>query len=64
LRFSRRRVATGSVNFGQLEGSLGPDIGLNDDGVGTSGVCCAGTKGPSTMYFDDLGILSRSLTEA
>ncbi|AHV92896.1 type I phosphodiesterase/nucleotide pyrophosphatase 1 [Bordetella holmesii] len=64
LGFSRRSVATGSVNFAQVEGSLGPHIGLNEDGVGTYGVCCAGTKGPYTMYFDDLGIWSRALTEA
>ena len=27
-------------------------------------MCCAGTKGPYTMYFDDLAFWSRALTEA
>lgn len=64
LGFSRRSVATGTVNLAQVEGVFGPHIGLNEDGLGTYGICCAGTKGPYTMYFDDLGVWSRALSEA
>lgn len=59
-----RSISTGSVNFAQIAGVLGPHLGLNEDGKGTYGVCCAGTKGPYTMYFDDLAFWSRALTEA
>lgn len=59
-----RSVATGSVNFAQIAGLFGPHLGLNEDGKGTYGVCCAGTRGPYTMYFDDLAFWSRALTEA
>ena len=63
LGFSKRSVATGAVNFAQIAGSYGPFLGLNEDGTGKYGVCCAGTKGPYTMYFDDLAFWSRALTE-
>lgn len=58
-----RSISTGSVNFAQIAGVFGPHLGLNEDGKGTYGVCCAGTKGPYTMYFDDLAFWSRALTE-
>ena len=60
LGFSKRSVATGAVNFAQIAGSYGPFLGLNEDGTGKYGVCCAGTKGPYTMYFDDLAFWSRA----
>ena len=46
-----------------VAGIFGPHIGLNEDGKGTYGICCAGTKGPYTMIFDDLAFWSRALTE-
>lgn len=58
-----RSIPTGTVNFAQIAGVFGPHLGLNEDGKGTYGVCCAGTKGPYTMYFDDLAFWSRALTE-
>ncbi|WP_144655765.1 alkaline phosphatase family protein [Achromobacter dolens] len=58
-----RSISTGAVNFAQIAGVFGPHLGLNEDGKGTYGVCCAGTKGPYTMYFDDLAFWSRALTE-
>ena len=64
LGFTRRSTATGSVNLAQVAGVFGPHIGLNEDGRGTYGICCAGTKGPYTMNFDDLAFWSRALTEA
>ncbi|MGU9992433.1 nucleotide pyrophosphatase [Bordetella avium] len=50
------------ANFNEIAG-LGPFLGLNEDGTGSYGVCCAGTKGPYTMYYDDLAFWSRVLTE-
>ena len=58
-----RSISTGTVNFAQIAGVFGPHLGLNEDGKGTYVVCCAGTKGPYTMYFDDLAFWSRALTE-
>lgn len=63
IGFLRRNVTTGSVNLAQVAGLFGPHIGLNEDGKGTYGICCAGTKGPYTMNFDDLAFWSRALTE-
>jgi len=63
LGYSSRTVGTGSVDLGQVAGVFGPHLGLNEDGRGTYGICCAGTKGPYTMYFDDLAFWSRALTE-
>ncbi|CAB3631086.1 hypothetical protein LMG3431_01230 [Achromobacter pestifer] len=63
IGYSRRSVGTGSVNLAQVAGVFGPHIGLNEDGRGTYGICCAGTKGPYTMNFDDLAFWSRALTE-
>ncbi|WP_254598694.1 alkaline phosphatase family protein [Achromobacter piechaudii] len=63
IGFTRRVTATGSVNLAQVAGLFGPHIGLNEDGRGTYGICCAGTKGPYTMNFDDLAFWSRALTE-
>ncbi|CAB3927365.1 hypothetical protein LMG26858_06005 [Achromobacter anxifer] len=64
LGFSQRTISTGSVDLTKIAGVYGPHLGLNEDGRGTYGVCCAGTKGPYTMYFDDLAYWSRALTEA
>jgi hypothetical protein len=64
LGFSQRTIGTGSVDLTKIAGVYGPHLGLNEDGRGTYGVCCAGTKGPYTMYFDDLAYWSRALTEA
>ncbi|WP_224777002.1 alkaline phosphatase family protein [Achromobacter insolitus] len=63
LGFTRLTKATGTVNLAQIAGVFGPHIGLNEDGKGTYGICCAGTKGPYTMVFDDLAFWSRELTE-
>jgi len=63
IGFTRRVTGTLAVNLTQIAGVFGPHIGLNEDGRGTYGVCCAGTKGPYTMYFDDLAFWSRALTE-
>ncbi|WP_245636409.1 LamG-like jellyroll fold domain-containing protein [Achromobacter kerstersii] len=63
IGFSRRVTGTAAVNLTQIAGVFGPHIGLNEDGRGTYGICCAGTKGPYTMYFDDLAFWSRALTE-
>ncbi|MHC3907884.1 LamG-like jellyroll fold domain-containing protein [Achromobacter marplatensis] len=63
IGFTRRNMTTGSVNLALVAGLFGPHIGLNEDGLGTYGVCCAGTKGPYTMNFDDLAFWSRALTE-
>jgi len=63
LGFTRLSKATGTVNLAQIAGVFGPHIGLNEDGKGTYGICCAGTKGPYTMIFDDLAFWSRALTE-
>lgn len=63
LGFTRLTKATGTVNLAQIAGVFGPHIGLNEDGRGTYGICCAGTKGPYTMVFDDLAFWSRELTE-
>ncbi|AXA74528.1 nucleotide pyrophosphatase [Achromobacter insolitus] len=64
LGFSQRTIGTGSVDLSKIAGVYGPHLGLNEDGRGTYGICCAGTKGPYTMYFDDLAYWSRALTEA
>ncbi|EHK67749.1 type I phosphodiesterase/nucleotide pyrophosphatase family protein 1 [Achromobacter arsenitoxydans SY8] len=56
-------TATAGVDLGAVAGVFGPHIGLNEDGKGTYGICCAGTKGPYTMIFDDLAFWSRALTE-
>ena len=56
-------TATPGVDLGAVAGVFGPHIGLNEDGKGTYGICCAGTKGPYTMIFDDLAFWSRALTE-
>lgn len=56
-------TATAGVDLGLVAGVFGPHIGLNEDGRGTYGICCAGTKGPYTMHFDDLAFWSRALTE-
>ncbi|WP_156124330.1 alkaline phosphatase family protein [Achromobacter sp. RTa] len=63
LGFSSRTIGTGSVDLSKVAGNYGPHLGLNEDGRGTYGICCAGTKGPYTMYFDDLAYWSRALTE-
>jgi len=63
IGYSRRSVGTGAVNLAQVAGLFGPHIGLNEDGLGTYGICCAGTKGPYTMNFDDLAFWSRALTD-
>lgn len=63
IGYSRRSVGTGLVNLAQVAGLFGPHIGLNEDGLGTYGICCAGTRGPYTMNFDDLAFWSRALTE-
>lgn len=63
IGYSRRSVGTGAVNLAQVAGVFGPHIGLNEDGRGTYGICCAGTKGPYTMNFDDLAFWSRALTD-
>jgi hypothetical protein len=63
LGFSRFFKGTATVNLTQIAGVFGPHIGLNEDGKGTYGICCAGTRGPYTMTFDDLGFWSRALTE-
>ncbi|WP_313463546.1 LamG-like jellyroll fold domain-containing protein, partial [Achromobacter sp.] len=63
IGYSRRSVGTGTVNLAQVAGVFGPHIGLNEDGLGTYGICCAGTKGPYTMNFDDLAFWSRALTD-
>ncbi|MNS83634.1 hypothetical protein D3C72_1174290 [compost metagenome] len=57
-------TATPGVDLTAVAGVFGPHIGLNEDGKGTYGICCAGTKGPYTMIFDDLAFWSRALTEA
>lgn len=64
LGFISRSVPTAAVDLTKVAGLFGPHLGLNEDGKGTYGVCCAGTKGPYTMYFDDLAFWSRALTEA
>ncbi len=64
LGFTSRSTPTGTVDLTRIAGVFGPHLGLNEDGKGTYGVCCAGTKGPYTMYFDDLAFWSRALTEA
>ena len=64
LGFTSRSTPTAAVDLTKIAGLFGPHIGLNEDGKGTYGVCCAGTKGPYTMYFDDLAFWSRALTEA
>ena len=56
-------TATPGVDLAAVAGVFGPHIGLNEDGKGTYGICCAGTKGPYTMIFDDLAFWSRALTE-
>ena len=63
IGFLRRNTTTGSVDLGLVAGVFGPHIGLNEDGLGTYGICCAGTKGAYTMNFDDLAFWSRALTE-
>ncbi|MNK19771.1 Type I phosphodiesterase / nucleotide pyrophosphatase [compost metagenome] len=63
LGFTRLFKGTATVNLAQIAGLFGPHIGLNEDGKGTYGICCAGTKGPYTMIFDDLAFWSRALTE-
>lgn len=64
LGYFTRTISTGTVDLTKIAGLFGPHLGLNEDGKGTYGVCCAGTKGPYTMYFDDLAFWSRALTEA
>lgn len=64
LGFTSRSTPTAAVDLTKIAGLFGPHLGLNEDGKGTYGVCCAGTKGPYTMYFDDLAFWSRALTEA
>lgn len=56
-------TSTAGVDLGLVAGLFGPHLGLNEDGKGTYGICCAGTKGPYTMQFDDLAFWSRALTE-
>ncbi|MCY1516064.1 hypothetical protein D9M68_506760 [compost metagenome] len=63
LGYSSRTVGTAAVDLSKIAGVFGPHLGLNEDGRGTYGICCAGTKGPYTMYFDDLAYWSRALTE-
>ncbi|MGE8569788.1 MAG: alkaline phosphatase family protein [Achromobacter sp.] len=63
IGFLRRNTTTGTVDLGLVAGVFGPHIGLNEDGRGTYGICCAGTKGAYTMNFDDLAFWSRALTE-
>ncbi|WP_447919317.1 alkaline phosphatase family protein [Achromobacter aegrifaciens] len=63
LGYSRRTISTGTVDLTRIAGVFGPHLGLNEDGLGTYGICCAGTKGPYTMYFDDLAYWSRALTD-
>ena len=63
LGYSTRTISTAAVDLTKVAGSYGPHLGLNEDGRGTYGICCAGTKGPYTMYFDDLAFWSRALTD-
>ncbi|MCW0211554.1 MAG: alkaline phosphatase family protein [Achromobacter sp.] len=63
LGYSSSTIGTGAVDLGKVAGNFGPHLGLNEDGLGTYGICCAGTKGPYTMYFDDLAFWSRALTD-